>query len=96
MANDMVSELTTERLRVEVDGQIITVTAISPKTFNAQDKEMLLDLNHAFRSIESMEPLPRVLILTAEGPRFIGAAQPEYLDESRCRWRFLGQFDGAR
>ncbi len=80
MGSEVLSALTTDRLRVEQEGEILTVTATSPATFNAQNRAMLLDLNRAFTEVERLRPLPRVLILTADGnQRFIGAAQPEYL-----------------
>lgn len=60
---------------------ILTITA--DETLNAQDLTMLHAIHHVLYGVIPylfIDPLPRVLILTAEGTRrFIGAAQPEML-----------------
>ncbi len=72
-------DLSTSRVRLARDGDIVTLTVTQAASFNAQDRGMLIDLNTALTGIELLEPLPRILILAAEGDRFVGAAQPEYL-----------------
>ncbi len=76
MGSEVLSALTTDRLRVEQEGEILTVTATSPATFNAQNRAMLLDLNRAFAEVERMRPL-------REAVNQVLSAQPDAVRETK-------------
>lgn len=56
-------------LRIEVDGEIGTLTLDRPESFNAMSPEMILELGTAFAWLADQAPL-RGLILTGDGPAF--------------------------
>jgi enoyl-CoA hydratase/carnithine racemase len=56
-------------LRIEVDGEIGTLTLDRPETFNAMSPEMILDLGTAFAWLADQAPL-RALIVTGSGNAF--------------------------
>jgi len=56
-------------LRIEVDGEIGTLTLDRPDSFNAMNAELILDLGTAFAWLADQAPL-RGLIVTGAGPAF--------------------------
>src|SRR6478735_5905205 len=56
-------------LRIEVDGEIGTLTLDRPDSFNAMSPEMILDLGTAFAWFADQAPL-RALIVTGAGKAF--------------------------
>jgi len=60
-------ELTT--LKIEIDGEIGTLTLERPEAFNAMSPEMILELGTAFAWLADQAPL-RGLIVTGAGPAF--------------------------
>jgi 2-(1,2-epoxy-1,2-dihydrophenyl)acetyl-CoA isomerase len=56
-------------LRIEVDGEIGTLTLDRPESFNAMSPEMILELGTAFAWLADEAPL-RGLIVTGDGPAF--------------------------
>jgi len=56
-------------LRIEVDGEIGTLTLDRPESFNAMSPEMILELGTAFAWLADQAPL-RGLIVTGNGPAF--------------------------
>ena len=81
---------------------ILILKTTADASFNAQDLPMLEDLHHVLHDTIptlTLNPTPRVLILTAQGTRrFLGAAKPEMLmtsssDEGRHASN-LGQENG--
>jgi enoyl-CoA hydratase/carnithine racemase len=60
-------ELTT--LRIEIDGEIGTLTLDRPDSFNAMSPEMILELDTAFSWLADQAPL-RALIVTGAGKAF--------------------------
>lgn len=58
-----------ETLRIEVDGEIGTMTLNRPESFNAMSAEMILELGTAFAWLADQAPL-RALVLTGAGPAF--------------------------
>jgi len=56
-------------LRIEIDGEIGTMTLDRPKAFNAMSAEMIFELGTAFAWFADEAPL-RGLIVTGEGPAF--------------------------
>ena len=56
-------------LRIEVDGEIGTLTLDRPESFNAMSPEMILDLGTAFAWLADQAPL-RALIVTGAGQAF--------------------------
>jgi enoyl-CoA hydratase/carnithine racemase len=58
-----------ETLRIEIDGEIGTMTLDRPESFNAMSAEMILELGAAFAWLADQAPL-RALVLTGAGPAF--------------------------
>lgn len=58
-----------QTLRIEVDGEIGTMTLNRPESFNAMSAEMILELGTAFAWLADQAPL-RALVLTGAGPAF--------------------------
>ena len=58
-----------ETVRYETDGQIATVTLNRPEAANAQNTQMIEDIDAAFDSAEADDEV-RVVILAAEGKHF--------------------------
>ena len=58
-----------ETLKIEVDGEIGTLTLERPEAFNAMSPEMILELGTAFAWLADQAPL-RGLIVTGAGPAF--------------------------
>ncbi len=58
-----------ETLKIEVDGEIGTLTLDRPDAFNAMSPEMILELDTAFAWFADQAPL-RGLIVTGAGPAF--------------------------
>ena len=58
-----------ETLRIEVDGEIGTLTLDQPKAFNAMSPDMILELGTAFAWFADQAPL-RGLIVTGSGDAF--------------------------
>jgi len=56
-------------LRIEIDGEIGTLTLDRPDAFNAMNPEMILELGTAFAWLADQAPL-RGLIVTGAGPAF--------------------------
>ena len=56
-------------LRIEVDGEIGTLTLDRPESFNAMSPEMILELGTAFAWLADEAPL-RALVVTGAGPAF--------------------------
>ncbi len=72
--------LTTERIRVEHNGDIVIVTVTQPEKKNTQTREVLVDFHHALSALAASQPMPRVLILAADGDGlWIGKADTEFL-----------------
>src|SRR5665811_726920 len=58
-----------QTLRIEVDGEIGTMTLDRPESFNAMSAEMILELGTAFAWLADQAPL-RALVLTGAGNAF--------------------------
>jgi enoyl-CoA hydratase/carnithine racemase len=58
-----------ETVRYEAEGQIATITLNRPEAANAQNSQMIEDINAAFDSAEADDEV-RVVILAAEGKHF--------------------------
>ena len=58
-----------ETVRYETDGQIATITLNRPEAANAQNTQMIEDIDAAFDSAEADDEV-RVVILAAEGKHF--------------------------
>ncbi len=58
-----------ETLKIEVDGEIGTLTLDRPEAFNAMNPELILELGTAFAWFADQAPL-RGLIVTGAGPAF--------------------------
>jgi 2-(1,2-epoxy-1,2-dihydrophenyl)acetyl-CoA isomerase len=56
-------------LRIEIDGEIGTLTLDRPDSFNAMNAEMILELGTAFAWLADEAPL-RALVVTGTGPAF--------------------------
>src|SRR6476661_1286510 len=56
-------------LKIEIDGEIGTLTLDRPEAFNAMSPEMILELGTAFAWLADEAPL-RGLIVTGAGPAF--------------------------
>lgn len=56
-------------LRIEIDGEIGTLTLDRPETFNGMSPEMIAELGTAFAWLADQAPL-RGLIVTGDGPAF--------------------------
>jgi len=59
-----------DRVRVEIDGAVRTVTLTRPEKGNAMDAEMLRDLEDAFDPAPGPGPAERVAVIRAEGRVF--------------------------
>jgi enoyl-CoA hydratase/carnithine racemase len=69
MTTETISPPELSTLRIEVDGQIGTLTLDRPESFNAMSPEMILDLGTAFAWLADQAPL-RALIVTGAGKAF--------------------------
>lgn len=69
MTTETISPPELSTLRIEVDGQIGTLTLDRPESFNAMSPEMILDLGTAFAWLADEAPL-RALIVTGTGKAF--------------------------
>jgi 2-(1,2-epoxy-1,2-dihydrophenyl)acetyl-CoA isomerase len=58
-----------QTLRIEIDGEIGTLTLDRPESFNAMSADMILELGTAFAWLADEAPL-RALIVTGAGPAF--------------------------
>ena len=67
MSASMVPELQT--LRIEIDGEIGTLTLNRPDAFNAMNPEMIGELTIAFSWLADQAPI-RALIVTGAGRAF--------------------------
>jgi 2-(1,2-epoxy-1,2-dihydrophenyl)acetyl-CoA isomerase len=69
MTTQTISPPELSTLRIEVDGEIGTLTLDRPDSFNAMSPEMILDLGTAFAWLADQAPL-RALIVTGAGNAF--------------------------
>ncbi len=69
MTTETISPPELSTLRIEVDGEIGTLTLDRPESFNAMSPEMILDLGTAFAWLADQAPL-RGLIVTGAGNAF--------------------------
>ncbi len=69
MTTETISPPELSTLRIEVDGEIGTLTLDRPESFNAMSPEMILDLGTAFAWFADQAPL-RALIITGTGKAF--------------------------
>jgi len=69
MSTETLSPPQMETMRLDIDGQIGTLTLDRPETFNAMSPQMILEMMTVFGWLADRSGL-RALILTGEGPAF--------------------------